>query len=125
MTESSNQESSNYTIVHHMAVHESEEISPLSSSDDILASIENYLLLNKEILQKSRRRDLVDQRRMVCFLLREHTKLPLATIGRLMGGKDHATVMYNIKTHKQLYSSNDQEYRFNTRQLIKQFKNLL
>ena len=124
MTESQNF-ASEYTIVHHMANQDSAEISSVSKSDEVLNAIENFILLNKEVLDKSRKRELVDNRRMLCYLLRTYTNLSLSNIGKLLGGKDHATVMYGMKTHIELWGSKDQEYRFNTRELSNQFKNLL
>jgi chromosomal replication initiator protein len=113
-----------YSIVHHISKMESELIKSNSDSNEIFRQIENWLFLNPEVIENSRKRELVDQRRMVCFLLKQYTDFSLTAIGKIIGGKDHATVMYAIKTHKELYPQSA-EYKYNTKKLIKIFKNLL
>ena len=114
-----------YSIVHHLAIMETDSLEPFASSDTILASVENWLILNNEVRGKSRKRELVDQRRVICYILKKYTKLSLENIGKIIGGKDHATVLYGVKTHKHLTQMKDQEYLYNTRKINKLFKNLL
>jgi len=42
------------------------------------------------------------------FLVKEHTDQSLKSIGRMFGGRDHSTVLYSIKTVKDLMETNDE-----------------
>ena len=52
---------------------------------------------------KSRRRELVEVREMVCLLLREKTDYSYPQIGHLLG-IDHATVIYEERAARDLIS---------------------
>lgn len=47
---------------------------------------------------KSRRDDLVTARHLFMYMVRDTMKLTLSTIGRLLGGRDHSTVIHGIYT---------------------------
>jgi chromosomal replication initiator protein len=42
------------------------------------------------------------------FLVKEYTDQSLKAIGRMFGGRDHSTVLYSIKTVKDLMETNDE-----------------
>lgn len=46
---------------------------------------------------KTRKRDILYCRQVAHRLLREKTKMSLSTIGIMVGGKDHATVLNSIR----------------------------
>lgn len=50
-----------------------------------------------DIKGKSRNASLVKTRQVIMYLLRKELGLPLETIGDLLGGRDHATVIYGFK----------------------------
>ena len=54
-----------------------------------------------DILSKSRLAKLVYLRQMIAYLAKDITKSSLQEIGRHLGGKDHATVIYYIKQFEQ------------------------
>lgn len=54
-----------------------------------------------EILSKSRLAKLVYLRQMVAYLAKEITKSSLQEIGKQLGGKDHATIIYYIRQFEQ------------------------
>ena len=50
-----------------------------------------------EMMKKSRRRELTTARHALSYYLRKHTHLSLQSIGDLMGGKHHATILHGCK----------------------------
>ena len=70
-----------------------------------------YSLLEDEIKEKTRKREIVQARQIAMKLSYELCKnAPLSYIGKKLGGKDHATVLYAIRTVSNLIES-DREYR--------------
>ena len=56
-----------------------------------------------ELSGPGRKASIVHARQIVMFLLRLDVGLPLESIGQLVGGRDHSTVLYGIeKVHRQL-----------------------
>ena len=46
-----------------------------------------------DINGKSRRKEFVQARQIVMYIAHTHTSLPASRIGRLIGGRDHSTVI--------------------------------
>jgi chromosomal replication initiator protein len=53
-----------------------------------------YNIEVKDLLGKSRKKDLVKPRQIAMFLLREEIKLSFPTIGQELGGRDHTTAIH-------------------------------
>lgn len=53
----------------------------------------------RNITSQSRKAVFVEARHIAAGLLREHTNLTLKEIGTLIGGRDHSTMLYSIKTY--------------------------
>jgi len=67
--------------------------------DMIIESICFYLGFEyDDIRRKNRKRELVIARQMVCYFLRKYTVLTLADIGKIIGDRDHTTVIHGIDT---------------------------
>ena len=65
------------------------------SPNDLIKSVASfYSLTDKEILNPSRKREVVRPRQIAMFLLREELKSSFPFIGKKFGGKDHTTAMY-------------------------------
>lgn len=62
-----------------------------------------------QLLNCTRKREVLDARRMAIAIIRRNTKLSLAKIGALFG-KDHATILHAERTAKDIYKFN-KEYR--------------
>ncbi|MDP2820741.1 MAG: chromosomal replication initiator protein DnaA [bacterium] len=58
---------------------------------------EFYDLKEKDLLASSRKKELVQPRQIVMYLLKEELKCSFPFIGRKLGGKDHTTVMYGYR----------------------------
>lgn len=63
----------------------------------------------KKLKSQSRKRQIVDIRRMCMSLIRSKLKLPTPVIGAIFD-RDHATILFNINQHKDLYNY-DAEYK--------------
>lgn len=50
-----------------------------------------------DLMQKTRKKEVVRCRHMVMFIARHHYLLTLGGIGEMMGGKDHASVVHAVK----------------------------
>ena len=67
--------------------------------------INHYRLLDHEIFEVTRKRHIVFARQVAMYFLKKHTHMGLSEIGRIFSGKDHATVLYAIKTVENLIDS--------------------
>ena len=63
----------------------------------IQAVVEFYDLKEKEIFEKSRKKEIVKPRQITMFLLREELKYSFPAIGRIFRGKDHTTAIHAFK----------------------------
>lgn len=75
------------------ALHPLQQRRPLSP-DTVIARVAAHFSVDRDQLAgPSRARDVTFARHIAMYLLREHARLPLASIGRLLGGRDHSTVL--------------------------------
>jgi chromosomal replication initiator protein len=72
----------------------SEEDKPINA--DLIQKIvcEHLGVRLQDMKTKKRTRELANARQIAMYLTKQHTSLSLSEIGRLFGGKDHATVIY-------------------------------
>jgi chromosomal replication initiator protein len=66
----------------------------ISAKKIIQATAEFYDLRERDLLLKSRRKEIVKPRQVAMYLLREELKSSFPFIGRKFGGKDHTTAIY-------------------------------
>lgn len=65
---------------------------------EIVSEVCKYFSITKEeILSGKRKKELVLPRQIAIFLIREQTTKSLPEIGKVMGGKDHTTIMHAEK----------------------------
>jgi chromosomal replication initiator protein len=69
---------------------------------------ETYGITLKELLSKKRTQTLVTPRQIAMYLLRQDLNLNLETIGAMLGGRDHTTIMHGIDKISKLASSDEQ-----------------
>jgi chromosomal replication initiator protein len=68
---------------------------PLPTPEAILAAVCHHFNLSRQVLAgRDRDRPLTYARQIAMYLLREEARRPLTEIGRLLGGRDHATVLH-------------------------------
>ena len=89
--------------------------------NQILKVVSNYYNVSiSDIKSKKRTQELVTPRQMSMFLLYELTKTPYITIGELLGGRDHTTVIHGVKKVEEgikAYGKTKSEY-LNIKQLL-------
>ena len=75
------------------------------SFDSVMAVVaEVFDMSAEDIISKTRRRDIVIARQMVCLICREVTDLSYKYIGYFVGGRDHSTVIHGHNTMKEQVS---------------------
>jgi chromosomal replication initiator protein len=64
--------------------------------DDILDKVcRHYGVTADDVFSKSRKREYVTVRQVSMFLAQKYTRMPAARIGKLIGGRDHSTVIHS------------------------------
>ena len=64
--------------------------------DEILDTVCNHFSVTlSAVNSKSRKHDLVIARQVTMYLARKYTKMPASRIGRLVGNRDHSTVIHS------------------------------
>ena len=67
--------------------------------DDIVESVcRHYNVSESALSSKSRRHEIVLVRQISMYLAQKYTKLPASRIGKLVGGRDHSTVIHSCNT---------------------------
>lgn len=75
-----------------------EQTSKPINLNQILKLVSNYYSITiKELKGKKRSKDIVIPRHIAMYLMYDLTKTPLTSIGELLGGRDHTTVMHGVK----------------------------
>ncbi len=70
--------------------------------DDILDTVCNHYNVTPAAVQsKSRTHQLVVARQVSMYLAQKYTKMPAARIGKLVGGRDHSTVIHSCRQVEQ------------------------
>lgn len=92
-----------------------------STPSELIGTVSKYFSIGKRsLLGSSRARPVARPRQILMYLLRTQLSLPLQEVGRLVGGRDHTTVMHAVDKITQLASNNVQ-----IRQDIQGIKKLL
>ena len=77
-----------------------------SSPDDVINIVSKYYSVGKkQLLGESRVRPIARPRQMLMYLLKTSLGLPYQEVGRLVGGRDHTTVMHAVNKIQELASS--------------------
>jgi chromosomal replication initiator protein len=76
---------------------------------EIINAVSKYYSLGKRsLLGESRARPIAQPRQLLMYLLRTYLSLPLEEVGRVVGGRDHTTVMHAVEKITRLASENVQ-----------------
>ena len=78
------------------------------TADIIISSVSSFYHMNKsDILGKSKKKEVVIPRQICCYLMCELLSLPLVSIGKELGGRDHTTVLYSRDKVEEMCRIND------------------
>ena len=77
------------------------EENPLTVDDIIESVCQHYNVTPANINSRSRKKDYVMARQVSIYLAQKYTKMPASRIGRLVGGRDHSTVIYSCNQVEQ------------------------
>ncbi len=73
-----------------------------SSIKDVIKVVADfYNVMENEIYEKTRKKNVVKPRQIIMYLLREDFDVSYPTIGEKLGGKDHTTVMHSYEKVKE------------------------
>jgi chromosomal replication initiator protein len=88
---------------------------------DVVSAVSKYFSVGKRaLLGTSRQKPIAHPRQILMYLLRTQLSLPLQEVGRIVGGRDHTTIMHGVDKITHSASANVQ-----IREDIRGIKNLL
>lgn len=80
-----------------------------STPDEVIDAVSKYFQIGKRLLLgESRARPIARPRQILMYLLRTHLGVPLEEIGRVVGGRDHTTVMHAVEKISELATTDVQ-----------------
>ncbi len=66
------------------------------NAESVISAVTGYYKITKsDLLGKSKKKEIVIPRQICCFLMCELLSLPLISIGKTLGGRDHTTILYS------------------------------
>lgn len=68
---------------------------------------EHFNISSDQMISKSRSNDIARPRQIAMYLCKNMTSAPLDTIGALLGGRDHSTIIHGIKKITEEYYKNE------------------
>ena len=89
------------------SVSETEEKEAITHKTIIDAVCSYYKQKREDLLGKGKKADLVKARQICAYLMCEMLSLPLVSIGNVLGGRDHTTIMYSRDKIQELIKLND------------------
>lgn len=74
---------------------------------DVIKKVSDFYEVDPElVIKKTRKKDVVQTRQIIMYLLREHMDYPYSSIGLKLGGKDHTTVIHSCEKIKKQIEEN-------------------
>lgn len=84
----------------------SSEQEEIKVADIIKIVADFYHITKSDLVSKKKNKEFVEPRQICCYLITELMSLPLVTIGKALGGRDHTTVIYARDKIAELISVN-------------------
>ena len=82
---------------------------------------ESYGITVDQMISKNKSKNITEPRQIAMYLCRELTSNPLESIGKLLGGRDHSTIIHGANKVADEYKRND-EYKKQIDSIIKKIK---
>jgi chromosomal replication initiator protein len=64
-----------------------------------------YGLTKEEIISRSRKRECVESRHLMAYIIKRKTRFSLKNIGERLGGRDHTTIIHSVRTFEDLFET--------------------
>jgi len=80
---------------------------PINPQELIKTVAETFNITEENLLSKNRSRNFALPRQIAMFLLREELHLSLPQIGKILGNRDHTTIMYGCEKIADLLERDD------------------
>jgi len=81
---------------------------PLTVDDIVSTVCQHFGVSTRDIDSRSRRREHVQARQVSMYLAQKYTKMPASRIGKLIGGRDHSTVIHSCaKVEQRMQAEKD------------------
>jgi len=78
------------------------------SRDEIMQVVANECGVTvSDIIGRSRKREKVDARHILCAILKQHFDYKLNKIGEIIDGRDHTTIIHAVNTYKDRFKNED------------------
>ena len=78
------------------------------TSASIISAITSYYRISKsDLVGKSKKKEIVIPRQICCYLMCELLSLPLVSIGKELGGRDHTTIIHSRDKVEEMCRIND------------------
>ncbi len=91
-----------------LALTKQDDETEVITTDHIISTVCSFYKINKtDLLGKRKTKELVEPRQVCIYLITELMSIPLVSVGKAMGGKDHTTVMYARDKISDLIKTND------------------
>ena len=89
--------------------------------DDILEHVcRHYEVTPNAVKSKSRKREVVIPRQLSMYLAKKYTNIPVSRIGKLIGSRDHSTVLHSISIMEEAIR-NDKAFAREVKEIEKGF----
>lgn len=75
----------------------SDDNTPLTVDDILDRVCRHYEVTPNAVKGRSRKREFLIPRQLTMYLAKKYTNIPAARIGRMIGGRDHSTVLHSIE----------------------------
>ena len=78
------------------------------TSENVISAVAGYYRISAiDIVGKSKKKEVVIPRQICCYLMCELLSLPLISIGKELGGRDHTTILYSRDKVEEMCKVND------------------
>ena len=77
----------------------------------IIETVSKALSVKKvDVISPSRKREHVDARHIISFILVNHSSLSSREVGEMLGGRDHSTALMSAKAYQEAIDSKDKKF---------------
>ncbi|MCD8295901.1 MAG: chromosomal replication initiator protein DnaA [Clostridia bacterium] len=84
------------------------EVPEEATPDSVISAVCTYYKVNKtDLTGKCKKKEIVLPRQICCYLMCEILSLPLISIGKYLGGRDHTTIIYSRDKVEEMMKTND------------------